>query len=170
MVFAPLTFNMSLHCCSLALQNAFRSTPDLEHQVSPGVLRPAVATTCTDGSGSNAPMTETLADKKAFDAFLSGAIRVVDTEFFSFLPLPWPRQQDAERLGNALLDGPPAPEDLFVCVSHGWPYQMHPDPRGTIFLHLKRIPLFQMAASFPLSSSTPLRCPIPNNAQATRCL
>ena len=40
---------------------------------------------------------------------------------------PWPRHQEC---GEVLERDEPLPEDLVVCVSHGWPYQAHPDPCG----------------------------------------
>ena len=43
------------------------------------------------------------------------------------IPSPWPRNQDCDSI---LERGEPLPEDLVVCVSHGWPYQAHPDPNG----------------------------------------
>ena len=40
---------------------------------------------------------------------------------------PWPRHQEC---GEVLERDEPLPEDLVLCVSHGWPYQAHPDPLG----------------------------------------
>mmetsp|Transcript_34128 Transcript_34128/g.98401 ORF Transcript_34128/g.98401 Transcript_34128/m.98401 type:complete len:887 (+) Transcript_34128:151-2811(+) len=39
---------------------------------------------------------------------------------------PWPRNQDVPQEWFLM----PKPRDLVVAVSHGWPYQAHPDPFG----------------------------------------
>eukprot|EP00931_Biecheleriopsis_adriatica_P002085 TRINITY_DN10273_c0_g1_i1.p1 TRINITY_DN10273_c0_g1~~TRINITY_DN10273_c0_g1_i1.p1 ORF type:complete len:881 (-),score=151.19 TRINITY_DN10273_c0_g1_i1:147-2789(-) len=55
------------------------------------------------------------------------------------ISLPWPRSQDLEKVYFKV----PKPDDLVVAISHGWPFQAHPDPEGLksdlINSHLSRI-------------------------------
>ena len=70
-----------------------------------------------------------------------GDIRLVKAPSFDGqLSAPWPRQQDVSTAMHAA-SAEPEPEDLLVCVSHGWPYQTHPDPLGD-----KSAPLLSLLA------------------------
>mmetsp|Transcript_27767 Transcript_27767/g.54527 ORF Transcript_27767/g.54527 Transcript_27767/m.54527 type:complete len:771 (-) Transcript_27767:58-2370(-) len=57
---------------------------------------------------------------------LSQAVRFVDLEKLSELPVPLPRCQDVDgSFFRPLLEG-----DLLIAVSHAWTNQTHPDPTG----------------------------------------
>ena len=49
----------------------------------------------------------------------------IRADAFRAMPIPWPRCQDLVD-SHAL----PQPDDLMIALSHGWPYQAHPDPIG----------------------------------------
>lgn len=53
-------------------------------------------------------------------------VRFIRASALEHLPQPWPRCQD---LRNDLFKEPTV-GDVVVAVSHGWPYQVHPDPLG----------------------------------------
>lgn len=57
----------------------------------------------------------------------STCITMIKAQSLRGLPLPWPRSQDqpGEHFKH------PTSNDFAVAVSHGWPYQAHPDPLGT---------------------------------------
>lgn len=56
----------------------------------------------------------------------ASCIAMLREQSLRHLSIPWPRSQDhpAEHFKR------PAPNDFAVAVSHGWPYQAHPDPLG----------------------------------------
>lgn len=56
-------------------------------------------------------------------------------ERFKELPVPWPRGQDLPRSCFRL----PVAADLAVAISHGWPFQAHPDPFGTKAAVIQRL-------------------------------
>ena len=53
-------------------------------------------------------------------------IRFVKAAILGSLPVPWPRCQDLPSGSHSL----PESDDLMLALSHGWPYQTHPDPTG----------------------------------------
>eukprot|EP00966_Prymnesium_polylepis_P028444 658354-Prymnesium_polylepis.5 len=50
------------------------------------------------------------------------------------LSVPWPRQQDLPAPEKV-----PCGDDLVVALSHGWPFQVHPDPLGSKVVPLKEL-------------------------------